>query len=104
LGFTEGFIGIVAPELAPAFALVNPGELAATVAVTARDTDGIVVSSSTLEIGAGTHLTGLVSDLLGEASLDEVSHIQLQSNVEIYGLETSYPDTRMEVLPVLTVD
>ena len=103
LGFTEGFLGLAAPELAPTFGLVNPGEVAATVAVTARDKDGIVVNSSSVEIPAGTNLTGLVRDLLGEGSLAEVSHIQLQSNVRIYGLETGYPGIRMEILPVLKV-
>jgi hypothetical protein len=103
LRFREGFLGVVPSDPDSAFALVNPGDFDATVILSARQEDGTVLGTSTLEIPAGTNLTGLVSDLLGDASLDEVTHIQLQSDVSIYGLQIIYADERMEILPVLTV-
>jgi hypothetical protein len=104
LGFTEGFLGVADSELAPTFALINPGTEDAMVTVTARQGDGTVLLVTTLTIPAGTNLSGPVSELIGNLALPDGSHIQLQSNVEIYGLETSYPGIRMEVLPVLTVE
>jgi hypothetical protein len=103
LRFTEGFLGVVTSDPEPTFALMNPGTEDVTVTVTARQGDGTVLLVTTLTIPAGTNLTGPISELIGNLPLTDGSHIQLQSDVKIYGLEMIYANGRMEVLPVLTV-
>ena len=88
----------------PFFALVNPDTVDATLSVTGYNSDGEVLASNTIQIKAGNNLTGTVSDLLNGASLDNVTHIRIVSDVNIYGSETIYTGGRMEMLPVLAVD
>ena len=76
----------------------------ATLSVTGYNSDGEVLASNTIQIKAGNNLTGTVSDLLNGASLDNVTHIRIVSDVNIYGSETIYTGGRMEMLPVLAVD
>ena len=46
-------------------------------------------------------MTGAVSELLGGASLADVTHIRILSDVDLYGFETIYENGRMAMLPVL---
>ena len=76
----------------------------ATLYITAYQSDGTILASNTIQIMAGNNLTGTVGDLFNGASLDNVTHIRIVSDVNIYGFETIYTDDRMEMLPVLAVD
>jgi hypothetical protein len=59
---------------------------------------------ATGSIPAGTNLIGPVSELIGNLALTDGTHIQLRSDVRLYGLEMIYTDGRMEVLPVLVAE
>jgi hypothetical protein len=104
LRFREGFLGVVCSDSEPSFGLMNPGTEDATVAVTARQGDGTVLVGTTLTIPAGANLTGPISELIGNLALIGATHIQLQSDVRLYGLEMIYSGGRMEVLPVLVTE
>jgi hypothetical protein len=104
LRFTEGFLGIISTDPGPTFALVNPDTVDATIDVTAYNSDGEVLASNTIQIMAGSNMTGVVSDLFNGTSLTDVTHIRIVSDRDIYGFETVYTGGRMEILPVLGID
>ena len=101
LRFKDGFFGVVSTDPEPAFALLNPGTVDATIMVTAYNSDGEVLMIETIEIGAGSNMTGAVSELLGGVSLAAASYIRIVSDVYLYGFETINADGRMEILPLL---
>jgi hypothetical protein len=104
LRFREGFLGIISTHPEPFFSLVNPDTVDATLCITGYNSDGEVLVSNTIQIMAGSNMTGAVSDLFSGTSLNNVSHIRIVSDVNIYGFETIYTGGRMEMLPVLAVD
>jgi hypothetical protein len=104
LKFKEGYLAVVPSDSESTYALMNPSEEDATVTVTARQGDGTSVAGTTLEIPAGASVTGPVTDLIGNLAVTGGTHVQLESNVDIYGLEILYAGGRMEVLPVLVAE
>jgi len=104
LRFTDGVLGVVISDTEPTFSLVNPGDDEAALLVTAYGTDGTVLGSSTVQIGAGQHLSGGLSTLLEGASLDGVTHIRISSDRNLYGCERIDTEGRMEMLPILKID
>jgi hypothetical protein len=72
--------------------------------MTARKRDGAVLASTTLEIPAGTRVLGMVKDLFGGLLPEGATHVLLESDVVIYGLEGIIADGRLEVLPVLKTE
>jgi len=100
LRFKEGFIGILSADPNPAVALLNPNTAEATVTVTGYNASGEALAGDTMKIAAGSNWTGTFSDLLDDISPNQVTHVKMVSDVDLYGFETVYTDDRMEVLPV----
>jgi hypothetical protein len=104
LKFKEGFLGILSTDPEPAFALLNPDSVDATIDVIGYNSEGEVLASNTIQIASESNLTGALSDLFNGVFLDNATHINIVSDVDIYGFETIYTDDRMEMLPVLRRD
>jgi hypothetical protein len=104
LRFKSGFLGVVTADVSPTCALMNPADENAAVSVTARKADGTVLASTALEIPAGANAIGMVKDLFGGSLPEGATHILLESDLMLYGLEGITADGRLEVLPVLTVE
>jgi len=108
LKFKEGFLGLLATDPEPTYALLNPGTMDATITVTAYNAAGEVLAGNTVRIAAGSSRTGAVSDLFsdlfGGASLANATHVRIVSDADLYGFETIDTHERMEMLPVLGLD
>jgi hypothetical protein len=103
LRFKEGFFGAISTDLEPVFSLLNPDIQDATIIVKAYQSDGTAMASNVIQIRAGNSMTGGFSYLFDGASLENVTHISIVSDVDIYGFETVYTGGRMEMLPVLGI-
>ena len=79
LKFKDGFRGIIATDPEPFFTLLNPDTVDAVIAVTGYNSDGEVLANNTIQIKAGSNLTGTVSDLFEDISLTDVTHIMIVS-------------------------
>ncbi len=100
LSFTDGYIGIV--NARATVALANANLTDATVTVTGFDENGAVTGSGVLLVPmAGNRVLGM-PDLLGDPYPEQTTHIRLQSDMRLCGLEIVTTDGRMEALPVLT--
>jgi hypothetical protein len=104
LRFKEGFIGLLATNPEPTYALLNPGTADAAITVTAYNAAGEVLAAGTLRIAAGAGRTGTISDLFGGVPLANATHLRIVSDADLYGFETIDTGNRMEMLPVMALD
>ena len=90
LGFKSGVLAIV--NVQATFALLNPGKTDAAVTVTSYMPDGTVAAENSISIGAGMNMTGMVTDLTGDA-VTNPSHIMIVCNFSISSGNDTMPRT-----------
>ncbi len=102
LKFRDGFVGLPLTASNFEISLLNPGADAANVQVFAYKGDGSLLASGSVSIGGGELWKGPFDSLFDSAlDLSSASHIEIVSDVDLYGFEVIYEESRMEMLPML---